>query len=392
MNGTLTFPHTAGSPNTFPIAPFGFEGGYHTEGDVLPRVTETADGVSLGVIWEEMQATLQQWNNAAANLAGLLSYWHTSAADAVPASIAQNLFEKASEYGEPVAIRPGSYTLVGFPFDDFDTATRFTWKFLRDADARQVRAAHNEALAADSRLVTSAILQRLFDPTQDENEQGTPVYGLFNGDGMVPAPFAGQSFTGAETHYTHSGNTAIDSGDVESAIKLVKGKGFGVPESGQTLLLLCHPNQADDIMSWKKGAENTNSAVAKYDALPSVGAPAFEIPGQIVGQQAPAEIFNVPVVGSYGPALIVESYFVPAGYFSVVATSGPNSSNNALGVRQHPNSVYQGLRQIPGNIPGYPLQESFYTRGFGVGTRHRGAAAVCQITDGGSYTAPTITV
>lgn len=393
MNGTLDFPLSADDLTGLPLAPIGFDAtGYHTEGDIRPRVTETADGVDLNRIWDEFKATLDKWNSAATNLAGLLSYWHTNAADAIPATFTQNMFEKASEYGEPVAIRPGTHTLVGFPFDDFDTATRFTWKFLRDADARQVRAAHNEALSADSRLVSRAVIQRLFDPAADVNDHGTPVYGLFAGDGMTPAPFAGQTFAGNHTHYLRSGNAAIDSGDVENAIKHVKEHGFGVPESGQTLLLLCHPNQAEVVMSWKKGVENDNSAVAKWDALPSVGAPAFEIPGQIVGQQAPAEIFNVPVVGSYGPALVVETFFVPNNYFAVVATSGPNSPNNALGVRQHPNSAYQGLRLIPGNIPAYPLQESFYTRGFGVGTRHRGAAAVCQITSGPSYVPPTITV
>lgn len=67
-----------------------------------------------------------------------------------------------------------------------------------------------------------------------------------------------------------------------------------------------------------------------------------------------------------------------------------NSPNNAIGVRQHPTPAYQGLRMIPGAVPGYPLQESFYTRGFGVGTRWRGAAAVCQITPDAEYTPPTI--
>ena len=166
---------------------------------------------------------------------------------------------------------------------------------------------------------------------------------------------------------------------------------YGIAESGQTLLLLLHPNQAETVMSWKKGATNANSAVAKYDALPSVGAPAFEIPGQIVGQQAPAELFGVPIIGSYGPALVVESYFIPNNYFAVVATSGPNSLTNAVGVRENVQPAYRGLRYIPGNIPAYPLQDSFLTREFGVGVRHRGAAVVCQVKASGNYDIPTIT-
>ena len=51
-------------------------------------------------------------------------------------------------------------------------------------------------------------------------------------------------------------------------------------------------------------------------------------------------------------------------------------------MREHTNTAYQGLRHIPGHWHGYPLQDSFFARGFGVGTRHRGAAIVCQITTG----------
>lgn len=391
MTSTHNFSRADHSHEAFPIPPFGFEGGYGTEGDALPRVTETADGTDLNRVWDDFQRTLEEWNNSASSLAGLLSYWHTNVADSIPKGFNRNTFERASEFGEPEALRPGSYELVGYDFEDYDRATRFTWKALRDMDARQVRASHNEALNEDSRLVTSTILRRLFDPVATTNESATPVYGLYNADGMEPAPFAGQTFNGTHSHYIASGSATIDSGDVESTIKLVKEHGFGLPESGQTLLLLCHPAEAEVVMSWAKGTETATDVFAKYDAIPSVGAPAFEISGQIVGRQAPDNFNGVPIIGSYGPVLVVESYFVPLHYFAVVATSGPNSPNNAIGVREHINSAYRGLRQIPGNVSGYPLQDSFYTRGFGVGTRWRGAAAVCQVTASSNYTAPTIT-
>lgn len=56
---------------------------------------------------------------------------------------------------------------------------------------------------------------------------------------------------------------------------------------------------------------------------------------------------------------------------------------------QGPNPSYQGLRHIPGRGP-YPVVDSMFARGFGVGVRHRGAAAVCQIKASGSYAAPQI--
>jgi hypothetical protein len=97
--------------------------------------------------------------------------------------------------------------------------------------------------------------------------------------------------------------------------------------------------------------------------------------------------WNFDVSGSYGGALVIKSYYVPSGYVAVVATGGPNDSGNPVGFREHVNPAYQGLRHIPGRGP-YPIQESFFARGFGVGVRHRSAAAIAQIKSSGSYTAP----
>ncbi|WP_068433325.1 hypothetical protein [Piscicoccus intestinalis] len=73
-----------------------------------------------------------------------------------------------------------------------------------------------------------------------------------------------------------------------------------------------------------------------------------------------------------------------------MATSGANSDRNPLAFRQHVRREYQGLRQIPGPNGQYPLAESYYSRGFGVGVRHRGAAAVMQVTASTTYTPPSL--
>jgi len=44
-----------------------------------------------------------------------------------------------------------------------------------------------------------------------------------------------------------------------------------------------------------QGHGNRTDVFAKYDAIPSVGAPAFEISGQIVGQQAP-DNYTAPAI------------------------------------------------------------------------------------------------
>lgn len=96
------------------------------------------------------------------------------------------------------------------------------------------------------------------------------------------------------------------------------------------------------------------------------------------------------VSGSYGPLYVIPDELVPAGYLAVVATYGENSPLNAIAMREHENPLYRGFRTIPGNMPGYPLLESFYTRGFGVGVRRRGQAAVMQIKAAGPYETPEI--
>jgi hypothetical protein len=92
-------------------------------------------------------------------------------------------------------------------------------------------------------------------------------------------------------------------------------------------------------------------------------------------------------LGSYGPTWLAQSNFIPKNYVSVVATSGPNSENNAVGMRIHELPEHQGLKLIPGNHQNLPLVESFYTRCFGVGVRHR-SAAVCIFVDPGTVYVP----
>lgn len=369
------------------LPPFGAEGGYATEGDVL--VNTTADGVDLNVIWAEVAAVIKAWNAERSALASLLAFNTTNTADAIPQSRSVDSFQEASEYGIPESMRPPSdYHLMGYDFKDWDRRTSFTWKFLRDSTAEQVRAVTNYVLDADNRLTTGTILQRLFDPTQDENEWGHPVYGLFNGDSMVPPAYLGKDFTAAHQHYLVSGSDTIDSGDLETAIRQVTEHGYGT-EPNSRLLALMNPAQAEVVSQWKAGEQSATGIIAKHDYIPSAGAPAYFSPDEIVGQVAPESYNGLKVQGSYGPVWVIQSDFVPEDYFAVVATYGANSPNNAIGFREHPQRQYQGLRTIPGVGP-YPLQDSFFTRAFGVGVRRRGQACVTQIKATGSYDIPAI--
>ncbi|OBI95020.1 hypothetical protein [Mycobacterium asiaticum] len=392
---TLTTPRSnpADLQSLLRLPPFGAEGGYLTEGDALPRVTQTVDGADLNTIWLEMQTALSEWNRHRNAIVDLLSYWHTSTADAVPQGLNEQSFEEASEFGEPESLRPPTeHVLLGYTFKDYDRAARFTWRALRDMDARQVRAVHDGAMNSDARLVTGTILQRLFSPEPEENAQGNVCYSLWSADGMTPPPFLGHTFDGDHTHYRLTGSADIDSGDLLEGVRALREHGYGLVDSSQQLIALVNERESEVIQSFRANVENNNDQVSKWDFLPAINQPSFILQGagELVGNLPPGEVFGLPTVGKWGPVWIVETQFVPAGYFAIVATSGPGSSANPIGVREHTNTTYRGLRQIPGSSSTYPLSESFYTRAFGVGTRHRGAAAVYQLKASGEYEIPEI--
>lgn len=132
------------------------------------------------------------------------------------------------------------------------------------------------------------------------------------------------------------------------------------------------PGQDSNLFRTKltqANAENENGQTARWDFIPPTNAPSYIITkgGQVVGSPPPGEIHGLPSVGVYGPITVVEQNIVPPGYFVVVSTAGPNSTSNAISVREL--HGYAGFRQVPGNQQGNPLQESFYTRGFGTGVR-----------------------
>lgn len=373
------------------LAPFGGDSGIATEGDALVQVL--ADGTDLNAMWAELRQVLSTWNQERSAIAQLFAHGTTNTADAVPQSILDESFEPASEFGEPTSLRvPSEYLLLGYTLDDFDRATRFTWKALRAMTAEQVRSAVDGVLAADNKLVNGLIMRRLFDNTHHTNEWGHTCYPLWSGDGVVPPTWAGKTFAGDHTHYLASGHTDLDSGDLEAAFAHIIEHGYAQDLPSQ-LLVLVHPDEAKVVSKFKAGVENNNSAVASFDYIPSSGSAPYLLPvGQTIqGTPAPGTYNGLKVNGSYGPGLVIQSYYIPAKYVLVVAAAGPNSPLNPIGLRQHANAAYQGLRQIPGNVPAYPLQDSFFARAIGTGVRHRGAAVVTQLT-AGAYTVPTIPV
>lgn len=374
-------------------APQGAEYGTNTQGDL---VTITADGRDLNAMWAEFQATLGIFNEHRQQLVNLMTFPVTSLIEDVP-QVGEAEFEMATEFGEPVGTRVGlSYFSLGYDFHDYDIATRYTWKFLRDADARQVEAIHQQVLNADNRMVFRKVMEALFDNrnrTADIRAQNVPVYSLYNADGTVPATYKNNVFNSSHSHYMVSGAAGITSGDFEDAYENIAEHGYGL-ENGTVFVSLMPRALVKEARKWRSGVLNGPSGfqvAANYDFIPSPTQPALIVPNAegLLGSRPPSVWNGLPVIGSYGDVLIIEEDYIPAGYFLMLGSGGAGNLQNPVGLREHANAQYRGLRLLPGNNQRYPLVESYYSRGFGTGVRQRAGAVIMQIKASGAYDIPT---
>lgn len=360
----------------------GAEQGFNERADVI----QAADGTSLNDFWNEVQETIRIRNSDRTRIIDALTFRVTDTTEqvTVPSEVD---FEEASEYGQPVGIRAGATRLFrGYDFKFYDLAIRYTWMFIAEADRNQLSQHHNLALEADTKLIFQKVMTRLFNPLNSVgvtnlNEPVT-VYGFYNGDGELPPQFKQESFAGTHNHYVTSGNTAVTPQNLDTLATLTEEHGYTLM-SGYRTVLWVNKQEAEVIKTFRV----LNGA--KYDFVPNpayyggaiwvpnngsyVGGPQGSVPGE---------------VGTYGPFHVVEEGYIPPGYMVSVVTGGQDNISNPVGLREHANAAYRGLKVIPGQRSDYPLLDSFYRRGFGVGIRHRGAGAIMQITASPTYTVP----
>ena len=363
--------------------------GYNTAGDI---VSVTKDGIDLNALWEEFQQSLDILNEHKGQLISLLTFPVSNPIESVT-QVGEAEFELASEFGIPKTNRVAlEYFQLGYDFHDYDTRIAYTWKFLRDADARQVEAIHKKNLDADRALVFRKVFEAIFDNRNrntDIRQQPYTVYALYNGDGTVPPSFRGKTFAGTHNHYLTSGNVLIDSKDLEDGYEHIAEHGYGI-ENGTQFVMLTGRTQIKEIRKFRQGQVNNNGAVAQYDFIPAKTQPALIVPNAegLLGSQPPDSWNGLPVTGSYGDILIIEETYIPDGYYLMFGTGGAGDLQNLVGMREHVRPEYQGLRLLPGNQQRYPLVDSYYSRGFGTGIRQRAGAVVMQITANASYTIP----
>jgi hypothetical protein len=376
------------------VAPFGGSQptGFHTEGDVIRT---TVNGIDTNALWTEFTRVLAALRQQRQPLVDLLTYTVTSPYERIPQAGSNASFEKASEYGVPVAVRTGvTYYSLGFAFDWYDTGARYTWKYLAEATDEQIRSVFDVVLEGDQRLVFNEVMRTLYRNTNRtttiEDEQFN-VYTFYNADGTVPPTYRTNTFSGTHTHFVTSGAATITSGDLDEAQDDLAAHGFSV-DQGYSILHLVNKQESATIRTFKS---IYNGGTARWDFIPAQGTPNFLLPVQLQTNQngvpqPPATYRGFKVLGQYGDGLILENDYFPAGYVVTTATGGPENITNPIGMREHARPELRGLRMVQGRSPEYPLQDSYWQRGFGTGVRQRGATYVMQITASGSYTVPAI--
>lgn len=234
--------------------------GYNASADVLKT---TIDGQDLNTLWAEFQATLELQNEKQTALASLFSFNTTLASELVAQTLGGDDFEDASEYGVPTSLRATPDTVkIGYPHKWYDKATRFTWKALSTMSAAQVSGIHAAALAADNRLVFTKIMKRVFNPATAVNEDGTSVFGFWNGtEGTPPMSPDGDTFPSSHDHYMVSGGAAIVSGDVDDLVETVAHHGFGLRQNGDRIIVLANPARRTRSLAsvWRTATSSTPS-------------------------------------------------------------------------------------------------------------------------------------
>lgn len=360
----------------------GAEDGFNERADVIIA----ADGTDLNEFWNEVQTTIRMRNQQRQRMIDNLMTRVTQAT--TPVMIPSEVeFEEASEYGQPVGIRGGGERVFrGYDFKFYDLAIRYTWMFIAEATREQLEMNHNLALDADNKLLFNRVMRTLFNPINivgvGEKNEPVTVFKFYNADGEVPPTVGTNSHDGTHNHYLTSGGATVNSGNVDELATELGHHGYNL-QGGYRLILWVNEQEANVI----RGFKTANGDQFDFVPNPALYGGKVWVPndGQYVGGPqgvVPGEI------GTYGPFHIVQEAYIPAGYMVALASGGAANLGNPVGLREHTNPAYRGLKIIPGQRSDYPLLDSFYRRGLGTGIRHRGGGAIMQVTANASYSIP----
>lgn len=366
---------------TYPVS--GGAKGYNETADIP---FHTVDGYDLSDLYDEFNETIRILNSQRNPLIDRLTFEVTRPVERIQ-QLAGDEFEEADEYGQPKRVRLGPFWDLGFDLKYFDLGISYTYRFLGEATAAQVRALNNQALEADGRLIFKTVLERVFrnviDTADLRGGTAVNVHPFYNGSFAVAPPgWKTYAHTTSHDHYLVSGGATVDAGDLNAMEAHIHHHGY---TQGATLILLANRQEINTIATF------TRAGGARWDFIPKAG---ISFLGSMVGGQPtnPSGLSVYPgFQGQYGNINIIEEDYVPAGYMVLFASGGLRADRNPIGLRQHDNESLRGLKLIPRHMH-YPLVDSFYHHPLGAGVRHPGAGVIMQVKASGNYEIPALSL
>lgn len=246
---------------------------------------------------------------------------------------------------------------LSFPLRTFTARNSFTLDGYEDMLVQEIMQEVEAGIKGDAEQVTGLMMSAIFTK-RTAGSIGTAYQASFwNGETDVPA-YGNNEFSGAHSHYAGTNSATLDASHIIAAAEDVAEHGYN-PTIG-----LFSIAQMSDLIALADGTGHVNS-------------------------QGRAQLVDDGVLRGPVPIAGIQCYvsnYVPAGYFSVL-----DESVRPLGMREHLNPAYRGLRFT--NLEGdanSPLLSRRFRRRTGFGVRHLGAGACRQIVAATSYTNPTM--
>lgn len=192
---------------------FGYERGTNQLHDTI---VQSADGADLNRMWREFRRSLEIFNRERDPLLNMLTFDVTNPVERVLQPSTED-FVPATEFGEPTGVRMGKPFNLGYGFEWWDIATRYTWLFILESTQEQIEAINRMVLDGGRRLYFTRVFRALLNNVNRVatiNEQAVNVYPLYNADGTIPPTFETDTFNGTHTHYLTTNNTPMVPADL----------------------------------------------------------------------------------------------------------------------------------------------------------------------------------
>ena len=318
----------------------------------------TVDGIDYNEVWYGLLPVIDRYNEV--DRTDIESILANRNDESLKKYVLQssNGFAKLGEVEHPDRQKVGYGKLIKVT-TKYGSAYGYDWEFLKDAKAQDIRDTQASILEQDRQMVKIILLETCIKSSTD---------GFYNGsydsleDITKPPDYGQNTFASSHTHYITSGATTLTYANCTTIRHHIQ-------EHGAPATLVGFINSTDE------GA--IVNAMVPTNSNVQVSNPITD------------KVSTEGFIGKFGGINWIGTELMPAGYVLVV---GSNPSVDALkpATLIHPtNPSFRGLKLIDGNLPNFPLINSYFLHWATAKVIHRGNGVACQLTANASYTDPT---